>query len=735
MNILQILPQLNFGGVETGTIDLAKRLIRLGHKCVIISGGGRQKEALSKFGIIHYELPVHKKSPLSILYSIKKVREIIKEERISLVHARSRVPAIIGGIASYMEEVSFITTCHGYYSKHIFSYPMTWGKIVIVISNSIGRHMVDDFRFPIDRMRLISRGVDLEQFSFREPSPREKGAFTPLEKVTAGIKSPSAHTSRPDTKEFSNGVKERSSLTGFTIGMIGRITPLKGHRFFIRSLVTVLKVMPNIKVLIVGDAPQTKKKFKEELKSLIARLELDRNIEFAGDTDDVAGVMSKLDLLVLATTSREGFGRVIIEAFASGVPVVATSVGGVLDIVINGKNGILVPPEDPGAMAEAILKILKNDKLRFSLIKEARKVVQAKFNLDNMVKETLSVYEEAVSIKRILVIKISSVGDVILAIPSLRAIKEKFPNSKLYVLVGIESRQIAQSCPYVDEVIVFDKGNDKFLFRLFKTAGELSACKFDIVIDLQNNKTSHLLSFLCWAPSRYGFDNGKFSFLLNHRVRFVGLGAIGPVEHQSKVLGMLGIDIKDDSLQLWPGEGDFKYIDEQLSMEWVSKEQPLVGMNLSSSAKWQTKRWPLENFIRLSEALAKENVRTVLTGTKEDENLAKKFVSVSKSKPINLVGKTSLLELASLIKRCDIFITADSAPMHIAAGIQTPFIALFGPTDPQRHLPTAKDFVLMKKDLKCMPCYKRKCINPKCMNEITPEEVLNVIKEKIVIRK
>lgn len=697
MNILQILPQLNFGGVETGTIDLAKRLTRLGHKCVIISGGGRQKELLSKFGIIHYEPPVHKKSPLSIMYSIKKVREIIREERIDLVHSRSRVPAIIGGIASYKEEVPFVTTCHGYYSKHIFSYPMTWGKSVIVISNSIGRHMVDDFRLPIDRMRLIFRGVDLEQFSFKEPSIKTKQSFT--------------------------------------IGMIGRITPLKGHRFFIRSLVMVLRVMPDIKVLIVGDAPQSKKRFKEELKSLVTRLELDRNVEFIGETDDVSEIMSRLDLLVLATTQQEGFGRVIIEAFASGVAVVATSVGGVLDIITSGKNGILVPPEDPKAMAEAILKILKNDKLRFSLIREARKTVQTKFSLDNMVKETLRVYEEAVSIKRILVIKLSSIGDVILAIPSLRAIKEKFPNSKLCVLVGIESRQIIQSCPYVDEVTVFDKGRDKFLFRLFKMVRELSAYRFDIVIDLQNNKTSHLLSFLCWAPSRYGFDNGKFSFLLNHRVRFIGLGAIGPVEHQSKVLGMLGIDVKNDSLELWPGESDFKYIDEQLSMEWVSQKQPLVGMNLSSSTKWQTKRWPLENFIRLSEELAKENIRTVLTGTKEDENLAEKFVSVSKSKPINLVGKTSLLELASLIKRCDIFITADSAPMHIAAGMQTPLVTLFGPTDPKRHLPPAKDLYLIKKDFKCMPCYKRRCINPKCMNEITPEEVLSVIREKIVIRK
>lgn len=693
LNILQILPQLNFGGVETGTINLAKRLVKMGHKAVMVSGGGKQRDTLAKFGIVHYTLPVHKKSPFSIVYSIKKLKEIIKEERIDIVHARSRVPAIIGGISSYLSEIPFITTCHGYYSKHIFSYAMTWGKFVIVISNSVGRHMLDDFGLPLERMRLIWRGVDLEQFHFREPQIQDKNIYT--------------------------------------IGMIGRITPLKGHKFFIKSLLMVSKVMPNIKVLIVGDAPENKVKFKEELKGLVNRLELDKNVEFVGEFGNIHQIMSRLDLLVLATIAPEAFGRVIIEAFASGVPVVATNVGGVLDVIEDGKDGILVPPQEPREMAEAILRVLKNDKLRFSLVKEARKTAQIKFNLDTMVEETLRVYEETVTVKRILVIKISSIGDVILAIPSFRALREKFPNAKIYVLVGLKSRQIVQSCPYIDEVIVFDRNKEGSSFRLFRVAKELSSYKFDIVIDLQNNKISHLLSFLCWAPSRYGFDNGKFSFLLNHRVRFIGLGVINPVEHQSKVLGILGVDIKDYSLKLWPTESDFKYIDEQLSMEWVSREQPLVGINLSSSAKWQTKRWPLENFIHLTDSLAKDNIRTVLTGSDEDLHLANRFVSISKAKPINFVGKTSLLELTALIKRCNMFITGDSAPMHIAAAMKTPFVALFGPTDPKRHLPPAEDFVLIKKDLKCAPCYKRQCLNPKCMNEITSEEVLSVIKEKL----
>ncbi len=693
MNILQILPQLNFGGVETGTIDLAKRLVKTGHKAVVVSAGGKQEEALTASGIIHYELPVHKKFLFSVIYSVRKLKGIIRDEKIDIVHARSRVPAIIGAVAAYLTETTFITTCHGYYSKHIFSRAMCWGKFVIVISNSIGRHMVDDFNLPLERLRLIWRGVDLEQFDFKAPVEKE-GNWR-------------------------------------TIGMIGRLTPLKGHKVFIKSLLMVIKIMPAVKVLIVGDAPQDKIKYKQELKSLVNKLSLDKNVEFMGETQNIAKIMSRLDLLVLATTAQEAFGRVIIEAFASGVPVVATNVGGVSDIISDGKNGMLVAPGDPRAMAEAILKILQNKKLSASFIKEARKTAEANFDLEIMAKKTIKVYEEALAIKRILVIKISSVGDVILVIPSLRALRKKFPDAKICVLVGLKSRQIVQSCPYVDEVIVLDGPNGSFLFKLFEVARVLSSYKFDIVIDHQNNKISHLLSFLSWAPSRYGFDNGKLSFLLNHRVRFVGLQAVNPVEHQSKVLGIMGVNIEDYSLELFPRESDFKYIDKRLSEEWLSEEQPLVGINLSASAKWQTKRWPLENFIRLSSELARENIRTVLTGSEEDVYLAEKFVTLSKVKPVNFVGKTSLLELAALIKRCSIFITGDSAPMHVASAMKTPFIALFGPTDPKRHLPPAKDFFLIKKDFKCMPCYKRICLNPKCMNEITTEEVLDAVKKRL----
>ena len=115
MNILQVVPELQTGGIETGTIDLAKELIGQGHKAVVISNGGKLTKDLASCGGIHYTLPVHDKFPLTIIKIVNKIREVIKKEKIDLVHARSRAPAISAFFAAYLEKVPFVTTCHGHY--------------------------------------------------------------------------------------------------------------------------------------------------------------------------------------------------------------------------------------------------------------------------------------------------------------------------------------------------------------------------------------------------------------------------------------------------------------------------------------------------------------------------------------------------------------------------------------------------------------------------------------------
>jgi lipopolysaccharide heptosyltransferase II len=271
------------------------------------------------------------------------------------------------------------------------------------------------------------------------------------------------------------------------------------------------------------------------------------------------------------------------------------------------------------------------------------------------------------------------------------------------------------------------KNKDKGLRGALNLAYVLRKKNFDIVIDLQNNRKSHLLSFLTASINRFGYGNKKFAFLLNQRLKDEK-PPIDPVTHQFRMLKMLDIELVDSRLELWPSEEDQSYVDELLSSEWLGAEQKIIGINIAASSRWLTKNWPLKHIIKLCEELGQRDIRVVITGTEKDLDLVNTLVNkVSNTKIINACAKTSVNQLACLIKRCAVYISSDSSPLHIAAAVNTPFIALFGPTDSRRHLAPAKNFVLLEKNLTCSPCYKTKCKTQKCMELISPKEVLEAI--------
>jgi lipopolysaccharide heptosyltransferase II len=688
MNILQILPSLDVGGVETGTIDLAKYLVSRGHKAVTVSGGGRLVREIDSIGARHYNLPVGKKSLFTIIRMIKELRDIIRKEDIDIVHARSRVPALISYFACKASGKAFITTAHGYYKKHLMSEAMGWGKYVIVASNVMAKHMMNNFGVPLERIRFIPRGVDLEHFTFRDPNSR-----------------------RPES---------------FTVGMVSRITPLKGHADFIKSVSILNRRIPRLKAVIVGEAP--KEKYKESLELLIRQLGLMNTIGFLPATNDIPGIMKGLDVLVSATITPEAFGRIIIEAQSSGVPVVATQVGGVVDVIEDKKTGLLCAPQNPKDMAEKVMELYRNKELWMSLALESKKSVEAYFNLGRMMDKTLAVYQEAIETQNILVIKMSAIGDVILSVPSLRAIRAKYPRANIKVLVGLQAREVLDKCPYINERIVCDlKGKDRGIAGLWRLGKELRRSCFDIVIDLQNNKKSHLLAALSLAPLRYGYDNKKWSFLLNRRIRD-DAPHLDPLEHQFRTLRFAGIKPQDKRLELWPSNADDKQIEKLLADSWIKSSVGLVGINVRASAKWVTKNWPISNIAELCDRLAREfNIRAVLTGAEEDTEFARAIAKASKAKPLVAAGRTNIPELASLIRRFRVYLTPDSAPMHIAAAVGIPCVALFGPTDPSRHVAASGNCIVISKknELNCSPCYNPSCVkNFICMKKITVDEVL-----------
>jgi lipopolysaccharide heptosyltransferase II len=546
---------------------------------------------------------------------------------------------------------------------------------------------------PYDRLRLIPRGVDLARFRSRGESARE-------------------------------GSRE------FVIGMISRITPLKGHTDFIKAVSMLNRQIPLLRALIVGSAP--KEKYREDLELLIRAFGLSKTVEFIEATNDVPGIMKGLDCLVSATVTPEAFGRVIIEAQGVGVPVVATRVGGVVDIIEDGRTGLLCAPRDPKDMADRIMALYRDNSLVARLAAEGRRSVELKYNLDLMMKRTVALYEHAFSAQNLLVIKMSAIGDVILATPSLKAIRAGFPNAGIKVLVGVQAREALEHCPYINDKIVCDfKGSHSGLRGFWRLAKEVQKQSFDIVIDLQNNNKSHALSFLSMAPLRYGYDNGKLSFFLNKKVKD-DAPYLDPLEHQFRVLRLAGVKPIDKKLELRPSAEDEAASEKLLADNWVKPTQNLVGINMRASAKWSTKNWPAASIASLCDTLAREALtRVVLTGTKDDVELANNISRLTKSKPIIAAGKTSIGELACLIRRFKVFLTPDSAPLHVASAVGAPVVALFGPTDPARHIVPSENCVIIRKrdELKCVPCYSPTCVkNFKCMKMITVGEVYEAIR-------
>ena len=214
---MQTLPMMNIGGVERGVLDISKYSK---DKIIVVSGGGRLVEELKKTGAVHYTLPVYKKSFFS-LFLIGKIKKIIKNEKVEIVHARSRVPAWISFFATRNLDADFITTAHGAYSKHTFSEVMGWGKFVICPSKVIARHMTRNFGVEEEKIRIITRWVDLDKFKFKDP-------------------------------------KER--ITSNSIVSIGRISPSKGFEYLIKAFREVIRTNPYLTLNIVGEPEKNKLK-------------------------------------------------------------------------------------------------------------------------------------------------------------------------------------------------------------------------------------------------------------------------------------------------------------------------------------------------------------------------------------------------------------------------------------------------------------------------------------------
>ena len=342
--------------------------------------------------------------------------------------------------------------------------------------------------------------------------------------------------------------------------------------------------------------------------------------------------------------------------------------------------------------------------------------------------------------KRILVIKFRYIGDTLLITPLIRALKEGIPNAHIDVLVNKNTHQVLINNPYLEKSWVYDYqiAKKRFSFNL-KLIVNLIRQHYNIVIDLTNNDRSSFFTFLTGARFRIGYWSKKIvrKNLFYNKIIPSVLGTIHTVDHHLKVAQELGLSIRDHHpfIAILPAE--ISNIDQKLYDSGLKEGEPFVIIH-PGVRRWY-KSWPLDRFAKLADnIIRKYNVNIILAGNEDDKANVSKIIANMKQKAINLTGQVSLLELPTLIKKALCLIGNDSAPIHIATAVETPAIALFGPTDWRCWYPRREHDRVFAAEFPCRPCGHGKPDCPLgdgyCMSHISFEEVWLGLQETISAR-
>jgi lipopolysaccharide heptosyltransferase II len=328
-------------------------------------------------------------------------------------------------------------------------------------------------------------------------------------------------------------------------------------------------------------------------------------------------------------------------------------------------------------------------------------------------------------VRRLLIIKPSSLGDIVHALPTVAALRRRWPSAKLAWLVKREWAEVLDGNPDLDEVLAVDLSMKGWPAAI----RAVRAGRFDVVVDLQGLLRSAMLGWMSGAPVRIGFANGREGspwFYTDHIP--VPAASIHAVDRYLLIARALGAEPEKPGPSAFPlphDAGAEAKVDALLAAD-VQMGTVLVALN--PSARWPTKRWPAESFAAVGDRLQQQvGVRVVVVGGVEDRPVGEAVMRAMRTAPIDLAGKTTMKELIALLRRLRLFITNDSGPMHLAAAVGTPVIALFGPTDPARTGPYGAGHTILRSGIPCSPCFSRRCMNAvtmECMTVIHPQQVI-----------
>jgi lipopolysaccharide heptosyltransferase I len=328
--------------------------------------------------------------------------------------------------------------------------------------------------------------------------------------------------------------------------------------------------------------------------------------------------------------------------------------------------------------------------------------------------------------QKILIIKPSSLGDIVHSLPFLNALKERFPRTEVHWIIAKGLEDLLTGHPMISRIWVINKDMWKKLSQIRSSIYEIRILlkelrkeRYDIVIDLQGLLRSGVITGATGSPVRIGFEEAREGSRFFYTCKIKGGKDIHAVDRYLKIAAFLGCDITEVCFPL-----PLSFNSALRTPHSAFGEDYAV---IVPGARWKTKRWFPEKFGELASLLP---LMTVIVGSNGDRNIAKEIVSLSNRKSLSLVGKTDLKGLIEVIRGARFLVSNDSGPMHIAAALGVPVFAIFGPTDPKRTGPYGKGHTIIREDIPCAPCFKKNCDEMNCMKSLSVEKVYEIIKGK-----
>lgn len=412
------------------------------------------------------------------------------------------------------------------------------------------------------------------------------------------------------------------------------------------------------------------------------------------------------------------------------------------------ESGYLLRPDSRRKVRNSIVHLCKRTLL--GGISLAMKIPAAWLLLQRLTRAFPALSSAQFQPQRILVIRLDLIGDLVMSLVAVQALKKTYPQAEIDVVATPASAKVVNGHPDIHEVIAYDPNiwrRPKALlqrqnWRDVKLLRQrLRSQQYDLAICVHGT-WSGIMGVLSGAPRRVGFAKENYAGFLTD---VVPGGHWQPGDHIHEVDYCLqlahaagaAIHAEDRVAHLTVGQQPLQEVEALLQQEGVSNDRPLIACHVCSN-NGQSKRWPLPYWARLIDRLVGENIaEVVLTGAPDDVPFIAEVLKRTHVKTINLAGKTSLLQLAALLQRADVMITGDSGPMHIGAAVGTPLIAIHGPTDPAQSGPMSPHATVVQDTIWCSPCYTAqgpadcRFFTTQCMKNISPERIFTIVLEKL----